>query len=382
MQHRPHIPALTSLRFFAALSIVVLHATNHGLLPAVWAERVDLSMGVSFFFVLSGFVLGYAYSGRCYSVRGFYKARFARVWPAAAFSILLVPILLPAGFFLPQPGGWAIAPTMLIALFGLQSLVPIPEVFFGLNAVTWSISTEACFYVLFPWLQRWVRLRPIGLLIVIMVLGLILGALALQLPGLGPSSFSTPVWQGLVYVNPIARLGEFVSGLLAAELFLGSFIQLWLAKIQVEQLSAKRWLFTCCECLAIATPFVIPKLLLDNDLITHLALPAPIEILLTQWICGICFAFVVTVFALQLGILSKLLSWAPLIFLGEISYGLYLYHQILMIRLVQAPQILIGSWIIPRPNFLQILLISLFLAFLSNFYLERPCAKALCPRSV
>jgi len=64
---RPRLPALTSLRFFAALHVVFFHflafkiASSEG-----WLGQISSIgyVGVSFFFVLSGFILVYTYAGR------------------------------------------------------------------------------------------------------------------------------------------------------------------------------------------------------------------------------------------------------------------------------------------------------------------------------
>src|SRR5260370_6407765 len=53
-------------------------------------------VGVSFFFVLSGFILVYTYAGREIDNRDFYRARFARIYPAYLFSLL---ISLPFFYF-------------------------------------------------------------------------------------------------------------------------------------------------------------------------------------------------------------------------------------------------------------------------------------------
>ncbi len=72
---------LTSLRFFAAMVIVFHHATNSfGIRPI----GVNLGQGVSFFFVLSGFILYYVYPKLATwpNIRQFWRARIARLWPA------------------------------------------------------------------------------------------------------------------------------------------------------------------------------------------------------------------------------------------------------------------------------------------------------------
>ena len=95
-----YLGQLTSLRFFAAIGIFVLHARNHNLIPSDFLFSLNLSNCVSFFFVLSGFIIAYAYDGRSYVLSAFYKSRFSRIWPAAAFSTLIVLILLPTALYL------------------------------------------------------------------------------------------------------------------------------------------------------------------------------------------------------------------------------------------------------------------------------------------
>ena len=85
-----YLGQLTSLRFFAAIGIFVLHARNHNLIPSDFLFSLNLSNCVSFFFVLSGFIIAYAYDGRSYVLSAFYKSRFSRIWPAAAFSTLML----------------------------------------------------------------------------------------------------------------------------------------------------------------------------------------------------------------------------------------------------------------------------------------------------
>ena len=53
-RRRPHLNGLTSLRFIAAITIFILHARNHDLIPDSFLSSFDLSKSVSLFFVLSG----------------------------------------------------------------------------------------------------------------------------------------------------------------------------------------------------------------------------------------------------------------------------------------------------------------------------------------
>ena len=95
---QPRLPALTSLRFLAALHVVMFHL--HALKiyeGSGWYHRTALIgyVGVSLFYVLSGFILVYTYGGRELKIGKFWQARFARVYPAYLFSL----VLTAPGFF-------------------------------------------------------------------------------------------------------------------------------------------------------------------------------------------------------------------------------------------------------------------------------------------
>lgn len=87
---------LTGLRFVAAAMIVLWHISGQFGLPPVILGGWPLTAGVSFFFILSGFILTHAHSkmaggGKPYS---FYVSRIARIWPAHVACFLLLFVLV------------------------------------------------------------------------------------------------------------------------------------------------------------------------------------------------------------------------------------------------------------------------------------------------
>src|SRR5262245_64525516 len=107
---RPNLPALTSLRFFAAFVVVAFHYNPDRFVNMPEFFRSWLETGyeaVTFFFVLSGFIMSYMYSDfgseqpRKINLRSFFVARFARLAPAFYLALL---IALP--FFIGDAFVW------------------------------------------------------------------------------------------------------------------------------------------------------------------------------------------------------------------------------------------------------------------------------------
>lgn len=132
---KTRLHSLTSLRFFAAAFVVVHHTLGPDDVPIV-----DLGfLGVTFFFVLSGFVLTWAGSADQGAWTS-YRNRFARIYPLHLLTLvaaLVVPLAL-------EDNGV----TLLQNLTLTQAWTDAGAHSF--NYVSWSISCEAFFYLLFP----------------------------------------------------------------------------------------------------------------------------------------------------------------------------------------------------------------------------------------
>ena len=210
MPRRFMLAPLTSLRFFAAGLVLAHHA-------GVFASGY---VGVTFFFVLSGFILAYNYAGKLETGAqnaAFARRRFARIYPAHVLTfVAAIPLALGAGAIAPSPGSVS-APLLQSALANLlllQSWSPARDVFFGFNAVSWSISDEAFFYALFPLLLAlFARLggRSGLALLAVWAAGLI--ALAAAWTSTYPAASETdPLTHHLFYIQPAVRLLEFALG--------------------------------------------------------------------------------------------------------------------------------------------------------------------------
>ena len=312
MKNTAKLEQLTSLRFFAALMIVFHHADG---LFGIGHAPLNLGQGVSFFFVLSGFILTFVYpsldSGR--EVRRFWLARFARIWPA-----YLVTFLFAFALLLFE---WNTL-TGVAHLAMVQAWVPLSVFYFSYNAVAWSISTEAFFYLAFPALIRnWARTWQVKLAATIVLLvALVAVTNALHLPEYANANNENDGWKstvhGLIYVNPLARLLEFVTGMVLA--------RFWVA----TRSPSAGWTIAEIAALAAcgAAMYYTPRF--------AEVIRAPLGDAAALWMIHsgsfLAFASVVLVMAQGAGAISRLLRLRPLVVLGEISFSLYLLHQTLL----------------------------------------------------
>ncbi|GIF00573.1 acyltransferase family protein [Paractinoplanes rishiriensis] len=200
---RPRLDSLTSLRFFAAVGVVCVHVV--GTFPTVGAVHRGAELGytgVSFFFALSGFVL--TWSARPGDApRDFYARRFARIWPAHAVVTFAT---IPVAYLVGDRPVWVAMPLVLLLV---HVWAPPPSWHYAFNGPSWSLSTEAFFYALFPFLigaATWpaARLRRAA---AVVVASLVFGALAVVL--VVPDT----AWGFLLYLNPAYRIGEFILGM-------------------------------------------------------------------------------------------------------------------------------------------------------------------------
>jgi peptidoglycan/LPS O-acetylase OafA/YrhL len=203
---RARLDGLTGLRFFAALAVFFFHA--RGLLPgkrfAAFQEAASPGMvGVSFFFILSGFVLTWSWRPRPY--RSYLRRRLARIvpatWVAAVFALTALST---------RPAGLERLPTVL-SIPLLHSWWPSIHIDSSPLPATWSLSVELFFYLLFPAVLLAARRVPASARKPALA-GL--AAAVLLWAALNPTDGITNAWA--VYYCPPARLLEFAIGILLA----------------------------------------------------------------------------------------------------------------------------------------------------------------------
>jgi peptidoglycan/LPS O-acetylase OafA/YrhL len=320
---KERLDALTGLRFVAAFAIVWLHAD----LYFDWASGgrgYPLALGVSFFFVLSGFILAHAYGGRSVSYGDFIKGRIARLWPLHAACLLAVFMFVRSDSqSFDGPGIFSKAWSFVANILLLQSWVPTTSYIFSWNSVSWSISTELFFYATFPLLLMLLR-RSVFLVIAAGIVPLlILGAVVwwLGIPTDGGVFDVTTI--PLFYAFPPARLLEFCIGI--------ACYHFWAAARHA--MPATLWGGLAVEVALFACMFFY----FTSGAGYFGSLLSWSESALRWYSNGgasLLFAALIFVMASSQGPIGRILGTAPMIWLGEISFAIYMTHQIVMKVLV------------------------------------------------
>lgn len=347
------IKPLTSLRFFFAFMVFLSHID----FSSVEKHSLDQSfnlfyfeegyIGVSFFFLLSGFILAYNYKQKLLhnlvTKKEFWIFRFARIYPLHLLTLLLaIPLTIKFMFATSWLHG--------IMKFGLnillmQSFVPYTDFYFSLNDLSWSLSCEFFFYLMFPFLINFLSTKRAGLMTALVSMILIPVGIY----------FCSETWlHPVFYINPLPRLVDFVIGILLFELFEKNFLR----SIYIHPISA-----TLME---VASILVFIIFIYFKDFI-----PQGYRFSCYYWLP---MGFIIYSFSWQNGLLSALLSKKIFVVLGEISFGFYLIH-ILCIKYIL---IIHSKFSFIQNNYLLftfILATTIMASYFSYIIIEKPANR-------
>ena len=153
----PRVESLTGLRWWAAFFVFCHHMTNLAPLPIFEFLKYGTS-GVTFFFVLSGFVLTWSAQPGT-KIRTFYRRRFARIVPLYLLTLVAAFFVFyrvdpPAGMSWIKPISISV---LVLSAFLLHGWSNNPTILYGGNPAGWTLSVEAFFYAYFPFVWRATR---------------------------------------------------------------------------------------------------------------------------------------------------------------------------------------------------------------------------------
>lgn len=215
-QRRNHLPALTGVRFFLALWVILHHLTGKGMMlepfvqtfpPAIGALIRGGYLAVGTFFVLSGFVLARSYGEKSWNpgrLLNYGIARIGRIYPGYLLSLLIVsPWIYHYLFEAPVDPSRKAA---LMADYGLVLQGWTGSLGVGWNTPAWSLSCEFFFYLCFPVLLMWFGKRtPVRLSIA--------AGIAVLFP-VALSFFHVPG-----SLKPLYHTADFLAGIVASHVY-------------------------------------------------------------------------------------------------------------------------------------------------------------------
>jgi peptidoglycan/LPS O-acetylase OafA/YrhL len=330
----PHIASLDGLRFIAAATVLFSHGYFYILLfqqnSSITAYNAPLvalaNIGMTLFFVLSGFVIHYNYGSSVSlpgGVRAFFVARFARLYPLFLLVFVISTVetfrtadgkvdnLGPIPLYLTFTQSW------WFWIFGDRTA---SEAYSNATGLMWSLSTEAFFYLSYPLLAPVLRrLAGTRLVIIGCIVALIGAGLAYELTAYrgylnnwaalytGNPTAAQGFSHWLIYNSPWIRIFEFLIGAITAQF------------VMTTRVEPARALVAGSAALAV---IMIAYLYSNVRLL-------PLSGAITTCVAG-AFGILMGASAVKGQVFSRALSNRWMVFGGEASYSLYLLHYWVM----------------------------------------------------
>lgn len=289
------INQLTFFRFLAAMAIVVLHFGMQTYPFSLSVPQAFLKLTnclLAFFFMLSGFVLAVSNFSRPLIKKNFYFNRFVRIYPLYLFAIIfLVLARVLAGDQLTDVSLKHVVTNLTLT----QSI--LTENALSLNYPGWSLSAEACFYILFPFLFQLLMKMPTRTVIWSCSL---FWALSVLISILSIEFFKAPYHFTQYFAG--YHLNAFVIGVAAGIIFMKH-------NAEINKLRNELVFWTT------VLSFVYAVLVLTDSQITFYS---------NSGVFSPLFLTVILAFSTDFAPFKKILNSKILVLLGEASYSIYI----------------------------------------------------------
>ncbi len=322
------VPAADGLRGLAALGIVLHHAAfvaGVSLRPDHWGALFSrLDVGVPVFFGLSGFLLFRPMVARLATDQPqqgwwrFWRRRLLRIFPGywVAFLVQL-----------------AVGAVAVLGVRGFLLSASLTHVYAGPRALSgitqsWSLATELAFYLVLPLyaalMVRLTRRRHPLQRILVLLAGCVVWCAVSVLSRAGALALNGR-WQTNWRYTVFANADFFAVGMACACLAVGAQLSADLERLRATWF-ARPWLWYLGAAAAYyltATQLGLGRGLADSDAQAELARQMGYLLVAVGTVAPACLAG-------PAHASSRALSWRPMVFLGTVSYGVYLWHQVFL----------------------------------------------------
>ena len=311
LMSQTEILPLTGLRFVAAFYVFLFHIHIRWPLagqPFLKNVLDQGAVGMSLFFVLSGFVLAYRYADGRSTIKDYLINRFARIYPiyVVAALITLPWIGIDFGYGSLTDIGKGIMQGALLIFANICLIQAWFLQFFSYwnDGGSWSISVEAFCYLLLPFILPRLAQPSIRRLYIIVAVCWLLAVL----PGFSAALFNGPS-TGVFYSMPIFRLPEFLIGACAY--------------LAIRLGSSYRW-------------GIIPQIVVLSFFLLYLGFVGPHMPLYVghNWVALPTIALMIFSLSNGKGPIASLLANPVFVWLGKISYCFYSFQAFLILSLI------------------------------------------------
>lgn len=323
---------IQGIRAAAVISVIIYHLNNNWL-PGGF-------IGVDIFFVVSGFLITEIILRReglgTFSLLEFYIKRALRIFPAYAALLVVVTLCMAA---LLTPNDWnGYSESVLAALrFNSNSFFASQNDYFAPAAYelpllhTWSLAVEIQFYLILPLILVLAPRRFLAPILICIAIG-----------ALFYSEFNLQDGhRQSVYFSLYARIPEFILGSLVAFYW--------------QRRSLTRYLSNVMSLCGVGLIAVSMGFITEKDAFPgFLAIPACV---------GVAMLLVS-----DKSRIAELMSSTPMVFIGALSYSLYLWHW----PILSATRYITGEYKIENGVAVLLVLVTTFLAYISYRFIEAP----------
>lgn len=299
------IEQLTFTRFIIIILVLFAHDTTGSYLNSLLFFPLEAliqagSTGVSYLFIMSGYVMTLVYfrPGEKFDLLSFWRNRFIRLYPLYIFALFLTLIYYYDAFITVKPQ------KILANIFIVQSWIPAYAQSF--NFVAWSMTVEIFFYLFFPFFVMWAYRQSTRRLIWFAMIVWAVNMLIYQTLLIGLVETN----RDLVYYFPPVYFGSFVMGVVGG---------IWYLRIGRDEnlSSAKRFAVLTLSFLLLAGYTILATYYIP-------ALPHLLNTI-TGFLAPLLILFIVAL-SLDETIISRTLSRPFFATVGELSYAVYILH--------------------------------------------------------
>lgn len=292
------VRTLQSLRFFFIILVVLSHYIG---------SSFDFGgeCGVSFFFMLSGFVLSLAYSERIakgsFSTKPFVVKQWIKIYP---LHILTFIVMFALDIRLEK---YCDITAVIANILLLQSWVPADSFYFVANSPSWFLCDILFFYVVFSSLNKYIlRSDNRKLLAISLVVILLYICMMFVLP--------TYLVNPILYANPLMRLLDFIVGIILYKLYISDNGIALKDKLNGKSFFTVSLMELSVILLVVITAIVYPHL------------PQRVRTVSIFWLTIPLFIFFFAMTDKHSGVISRFLQGKTMLWLGNISFSIYIIH--------------------------------------------------------